>query len=197
MRIAEDNRPVPSPRPLLHFAWAVTFDTNRTIGGGMAAIELLRRRFQREGSLSGHDHAMIVAVSRFTPGTNLLAYTTGLGWRFHGFLGSLIALAGASLPGAIVIGVLAATVVRVDRYRAVQALLAAGAVLAAGLVLSSAWHLVRPYLDPSTRVRTAIIAAVSLTLFALGVTPVRVLLLMAVFGFVWPSPSSRERPQET
>ena len=55
-------------------------DVNRTVGGGMAAIELLRRSLTRRAGSTSGEHGVLVAVSRFTPGTNVLAYCAALGW---------------------------------------------------------------------------------------------------------------------
>jgi chromate transporter len=175
----EENSKVsrPSLRQLARF---VAFDVNRTIGGGYASMELLRRTFTSRGWLDADGHGLLVAVSRLTPGTNLLAYCVTLGWRAHGLGGSLIALAAASIPGSFVVFLLAATLVRVDRYPAVQALLAIGILAASGLVISSGWALIRPYLTHAWRWRAAIITAVAAASVTLDATPVRTLLVAAV-----------------
>ena len=152
----------------------------------MAAIEMLRRNFTARGWLDDGVHAVVVAVSRLTPGTNILAYCAALGWHFDELRGSLAAVTAASVPSAIVVLALSAAVVRLDRYRSVRAVLAAGAIVAAVLVLSSAWHLLRPYIGRADRVRTAVIATVVTALYALDLSPVRILLIAAAAGFAFP-----------
>ena len=131
--------PVPSERmsgrrvdgPSLHaLVAAVALDANRTVGGGLVSIELLRRRFTARGWLDAVSHGVFIAVSRFTPGTVVLAYCVMLGWRFHRWRGALLALAVASVPASLIVFALAATLARIDRYAAVRALLAVG-ILAA------------------------------------------------------------------
>jgi chromate transport protein ChrA len=100
--------------------------------------------------------------------------------------GSLTALVAASVPSAVIVCALSAALVRVDRYRSVEALLAVGALTAAALVFSSAWHLVRPYTGRPDRARAAAFVSLAFVLFALGFTPVRVLLAAAVAGFLTP-----------
>ena len=140
---------------LPELAWAVARDVNRTVGGGMASTELLRRTFVGRGWLDTYAHAVLLAVSRLTPGTNILAYCVALGWRSHRWRGSAAALVAASAPSALLIAALTAGVVRLDRHPAVQALLAIGTLVAALLILTSAWHLLRPYLARGTWPRTA------------------------------------------
>jgi chromate transporter len=174
----------------------VALDVNRTVGGGYASMELLRRRFTAHGWLDAASHALLLAASRFTPGTNILAYCALLGWRSHRTTGALAALSAASVPSSIVIAALAATLVRVDQYRAVQVVLAIGILVASVLVLSSAWTLLRPYLKAVFWRETLIVAIVSIASIALGATPVRTLLVAAVAGLLLPvrEPAKGLRP---
>jgi chromate transporter len=168
---------------LREIGWVVARDINRTVGGGNAAIELMRRTFAARGWIDAPGHALIVAVSRLTPGTNVLAYCTAAGWRLRGCRGSVAALVAASAPSSIIIFVLSAAVVRLVRYRAVQAALAIGMLIACVLVLASAWALLRPYVLGHRKVRVALFVAAALALYFAGLTPVRILLLAAAAGF--------------
>jgi chromate transporter len=169
----------------------IAYEANRTVGGGLVSIELLRRRFTASGWIDSAVHGVFIAVSRFTPGTVVLAYVVMLGWRFHRWRGALPALAAASIPGSLIVLGLAATLAEIDRYAAVQALLAVGILVAGVLVLGSAWYLIRPYLgEKDLRVRALVVGAVAVALVLLGATPVRVLLAAAVVSMVMPFPDS-------
>lgn len=180
---------------LLSFAWLVVRDVNRTLGGGQAAIELLRRRFTADGSIDDRDHEGLVAVSRLTPGTNILSYSVALGWSLHGWAGALLALAAASVPAALIVSAMVATLVRVDRYPLVRVALAIGVLVASALVFASAWALMRPYLRQSGWVRTAVVAALSCALLLAGLTPIRILLVGGLVGAVFGTPLARSRIQ--
>src|SRR6186713_2717798 len=121
---------MPSLRQL---AWIITRDVNRTVGGGMASMELLRRSFESRNWVDAPTHGLFVAVSRLTPGTNILAYCAAVGWRLQGWPGTMAALAAASIPASLVIFGLAATLVRLDRYPAVRVALSVGMFVAAVL----------------------------------------------------------------
>ena len=170
---------------LQELAAAVTVDVNKTLGGGYPAMELLRRRFVAHHWIGDAEHGLFTAISRVTPGTNVLAYCVMLGWNFYGWPGALIALAGGSIPASAIVYAFAITLAEIDRYAVVRALLALGILVASVLVFSSAWMLVRPYLATS-RVRVGLIAAVAIGLMAVGATPVRVLLVAAVVSAMLP-----------
>ena len=165
-------------------AWIVARDVNRTVGGGYAVMELLRRSFAARGWMTATTHGVIVAVSRLTPGTNMLAYCAAAGWRLRGWRGGLIALAAASVPSSIIIFAMSAALVRLIGYRAVQAALAVGMLVACVLVFSAAWTLLAPYLRGRMRVRVVAMLAFALALYAAGMTPVRILLVAAVAGLL-------------
>jgi chromate transporter len=165
-------------------AWVVLRDVNRTIGGGLAAMELLRRSAAREGWLDDRGHALLTAVSRLTPGTNVIAYCVGLGWAVGGWVGATVAMLASAVPAAVIIAALAATFVRIDRFAVVRVVIAVGVLLATVLVASSAWHLLKPYLNRAAAPRAVLVAAVVLALLLLGATPVRILLVAAAIGAV-------------
>ena len=177
-----------STRPTLwELGWIVARDVNRTVGGGLASMELLRRTFARAGWLDARGHALFVAVSRLTPGTNILAYCLMLGWRFERWPGALLALVASSLPASALVVGLMATLIRVDGYPVVRLLQAAGVLVATALVLLTSWHLIRPYARASAWVLPAVIASLAVVLMLLDVPPVRVLMVAAVVGFCLPA----------
>jgi chromate transporter len=147
-------------------------------------MELLRRTFIANGSLDEAGNAGLVAVSRLTPGTNILAYCVGLGWSLHRWAGALAAVTAASLPTSFVVCVLTIALVQIQDYPAVRMLLAIGVLVATVLVFSSAVSLLRPYVRRSALIRSAIVVAVAVAMLLADVTPVRILLLSAVLGAV-------------
>jgi len=164
--------------------WIVARDVNRTLGGGLASMELLRRTFIANGSLDEAGNAGLVAVSRLTPGTNILAYCVGLGWSLHRWAGALAAVAAASLPASLMVCVLTIALVRIQDYSLVRMMLAIGVLVATLLVFASAGSLLRPYVHRSALLRSAIVVVVAVAMLLADVTPVRILLLSAVLGAV-------------
>jgi chromate transporter len=170
--------------PLSKFTWIIFRDVNRTFGGGLASMELLRRTFIANSSMNDADNAGLVAVSRLTPGTNVLAYCVSLGWALHRGSGALLALVAAALPASVIVCVLTVALVRIHEYPAVRMLLAIAVLIATLLVLSSATSLLRPYVRRPALMHASIVASVAGVMIAAGVTPVRILLLSAMLGAV-------------
>ena len=147
-------------------------------------MELLRRTFIANGWIDEAGNAGLVAVSRLTPGTNILAYCVALGWALHRWAGALVAVVAASLPASLVVCVLAGALVRVQDHPIVRMLLAIGVLVATVLVLASAGSLLRPYARRHALRRSAVIAVVAAAMFLADVTPVRILLLSAALGVI-------------
>ena len=188
-------QPAPDTFTVRRLAWLVLRDVNGTIGGGLAAMELMRRSAAREGWLDQRGHALLTAVSRLTPGTNVIAYCAALGWLVSGWLGAAVALLASSLPASVIIIALAATLVRIDQYPVVRVIIAVGVLVATVLVAHSAWHLMRPYINRAAGPRAALIAAVVIALLAFGATPVRIFLVAAAIGALFgPSPAPASAP---
>lgn len=169
--------------------WLVFYDVNRTLGG-LASMELLRRSLGARGWMTDERHALFVAISRLTPGTNILAYCVALGWQLAHWRGALVALAAASIPASILIALLSATLAQIDQLPLVRAIIAIALIVATLLVLSTAWNLLRPYMKGTNAVRTGMIAAIVIVLVLMKVTPVRILLVAAAFGVVMASPAA-------
>ena len=145
-------------------------------------MELLRRTFTANGLLDQTGNASLIAVSRLTPGTNILAYCVGLGWSLHRWPGALAALVASSLPASLIICILTAAIVRIDRYPAARMILAVAVLAATLLVFSSAASLLRPYLRRPALVRASIVAIMPAAMLLADVTPVRILLVAAAAG---------------
>ena len=162
---------------------------NTTFGGGSATIATLHGQIVTEREwVSQQQFDLSYALSRLTPGTNLLAFSTAIGWLARGWSGALVVLFASSLPCSIM--AVALTVGYESLTHHPLALIALRGALAAavGIVAATAWTLIRPHI---TRVNWLNIAAFSIGAFLLAtvfhVAPIRILLLAAVVGAALPS----------
>lgn len=168
-------------------AWVVGRDVNWTIGGGVPTIEALRRALGRRGWITDVEHQQLFAASRVTPGTNLLAYCTAVGWHVRGLPGAIVALLAASVPCAIVSAVVMAMYGWLDASPTFAIVVAVGMTIALVLLFAGAWQLARPHLTRVNATRVMAILGVAIALQLAGVSPVWVLLVAALVGAIWPA----------
>jgi chromate transporter len=149
---------------------------------------VLRRSLVRRGWISDADHRQLYALSRLTPGTNLLAYCTAVGWHTRGPRGAIVAWLAASVPCSLI--ALGVTVLydRIAQSPTLALALLVATCIALVLLAASAWHLARPQLTWSAAPRSAVIILLTVGLVMLGSSPVTVLLAAAAVGALWPSP---------
>lgn len=161
---------------------------NTTFGGGSATIATLRGQLVgRHGWLDDAACELAYALSRLTPGTNLLAFCAGAGWLMRRWLGAAVALVAASLPCALLA---VAMVIGYDELIAsplFRAAMAGALAAAVAIVVATAWVFAEPHLRAAPW-KAVVIAAVVVAL-AVGArfSPLRILIVAAVIGLAWPA----------
>jgi chromate transporter len=157
---------------------------NSTFGGGTATIvEIERHIIDERAWLSRDESHLAFAICRLTPGTNLLAYCVGVGWRMRGLLGAIVALTTASLPCAAIAVALTHFFSTWTAHRLTTGALRAALAAAIGIMVGTARLMVRPYVARREYARTAAFATTALFLALSGtLTPFRVLAAAAVLG---------------
>lgn len=155
---------------------------NTTFGGGDPTIALLQRELTGRGWITREDFALAYSLARVTPGTNVLAFCAATGARVLGLGGAFAAVLAVTLPSAI----LAVLLTRgFETWRAHPwAMAALGGTVAAvsGMMWASVWLLVRPYLGWRVLLFTG---GAFLAAWKFHVTPVPVILIAALAGYVW------------
>jgi chromate transporter len=157
-----------------------------TFGGGgptVAAVEY--ETIDRRGWLTREQFRLAFALSRVTPGTNLLAFCAAVGWQVRGVVGSVAALVASSLPCSIVTVALTIFLEYWQGYRWAAIAIEGAAAAAIGIVAASCWHLIEPHMISGSRLRTVFLVIGALVLQGFDVSPVRILLLAAIVGAFW------------
>lgn len=158
-----------------------------TFGGGDATTASLQRELvANRGWLSEREFGACFAVSRITPGTNLLAFCTAVGWTLSGLRGALSALLLASIPGALLLMLMTWFYRTAISNPWVMSAIHAALAAAVGIMLAAVWTLLR---GPLRRhpLRTLAIALPALLLSLYGLlSPLQVLALAAGFGALVP-----------
>jgi chromate transporter len=160
---------------------------NLTFGGGEPTIAALQRELvtSREW-LAPEQYALAYSLARITPGTNVLAFCAGIAWSMLGWRGAAACLVAGTVPSAAIVVVLTRMLGVSAHYAMANIVLLAVLASAVGLMLASAWLLVRPQIKWTAWPRTVVLVTGSfLASWKLGLSPIVVLALGALIGFLW------------
>ena len=90
-----------------------------TFGGGYAMLPMIYREIEAFG-LPMKEFSDVVAISQMTPGPIAINAATYVGYRAAGFLGSVFATTGVSLPSFILVFIIAAVFNKFQKNKIVQ-----------------------------------------------------------------------------
>jgi chromate transporter len=168
-----------SPKPLLAFIRASCLHI-----GAAAAAASLRHDLVGRHQLTAHDIDAAYAVSRVTPGTNLLALYALLGHRLGGWRLALAAIAvGALLPASF--AVLIAYAYSHSTSPMVTAIMAGARAGGVAVFLGAAVRLLKPQLVAHRRTGVAFAVVAFLVVWMLPVSLFVVLLVSGAAGSLW------------
>ena len=165
---------------------------NTTFGGGPPIMAALEREFvEREKWLAYEDYALAFSLARVTPGTNVIAYCVGTGWRILGIPGAVVGAFSETIPSA------ALAVLMTQGYESwrsnpiVMAGIAATVAAVVGMMWSAVWALVAPHWrGVHGSFRAAVITGGAfLALWKFGITPLPIIGVAALAGLLWQEPA--------
>lgn len=154
-----------------------------TFGGGSATIAALEREIVEHERWLGRDRfSLCYALSRMTPGTNLLAFCVAAGVSIRGTFGALA----ASVPCSALAVALTVGFTDLGRTAWFQPFLNGVIAAAIGSLGTTALILLRPSWKRSLGVRTTTLLLLALTLnLAMNVSAITVLAVSALAGWFW------------
>jgi chromate transporter len=172
---------------IARLVWIFLRYANFTFGGGTATTAVIDQEIVERQKLVNRDTASLsYALARLTPGTNVLAYCTGIGWKMRGITGALSALIAASVPCSL-IAVLVTLLYESLIKRPSVVIAMHGAIAAAIAVMyATGWTIIRPLRESVTKTRLVVLASAAFVVSILGISPIQILLGAALVGYVLP-----------
>jgi chromate transporter len=163
---------------------------NTTFGGGDPTIAALQREFvDRRRALTPEQYGVVYALARITPGTNMLAFCAGAAWMLGGWLGAVLAVTVVTVPSAVIAVLLLKSFEELMHFPVAAAGIEAMVAAAVGLMFAASFLLIRPHLAPPKLLRTGVLAVAAFLLTWRGtLSPVQVLALAALAGYLWREP---------
>jgi chromate transporter len=161
---------------------------NFTLGGGSATTAVMHGQLvTKRRWLNDERFTLCFALGRLTPGTNLLAFCTGVGWLLRGAVGALVALLAASIPCAVMVIVLTALFRQWQDNNIAQAAIHGAVAAAVAITAKTSWTVARPIYKSGAHLRVALVGAAAFGLYVvLGVPAIYILLLAGAVGAFLP-----------
>ena len=139
-------------------AWVFARYANFTLGGGSATV-LHRELLDKRRWISSDDFTLCFALARLTPGTNLLAFCTGIGWRLQALSGAVVALLAASIPCTAIVVVATSLFSHWQENPWAQAALHGAVAAAVAITVKTCWTIAHPHFRGRARLRVVLVAA--------------------------------------
>lgn len=192
---AENGRPHPRPT-LAAIAAVFARYANTTFGGGSATIAVLKDQIlTRRAWIDDAEFHLNYALSRLTPGTNLLAFCTATGWTTRRWRGAVVALLASSLPCSVLAVVVTVFYAELHGSALFQAALRGALAAAVAIMVSTAWVFAEPHVKAVPRKALVIVPGATALSVLAHLSPVKILLLAAAAGIAWPIPQpTPDRP---
>ena len=161
---------------------------NFTLGGGSATTAVFHGQLvTKRHWLNDETFTLCFALGRLTPGTNLLAFCTGVGWTLRRLPGAIVALVAASIPCSLMVIVLTAVFRQWQDNSVAQAGIHGAVAAAVAITAKTSWTVARPIYRGGSRLRVALVGAAAFALYVgFGVPAIYILLLAAMLGAFMP-----------
>lgn len=165
---------------------------NLTLGGGSATTAVIHGEIVgKRRWVSEEQFALSFALGRLTPGTNLLAFCVDIGWILRRWAGAIVALLAASIPCTLIVVAITALFADWQENPYVQAAIRGAVAAAVAITVKTVWTIAHPHYKRGNRPRVVLIGVIAFALHAIvGLSPITVLLIAAIAGFLLPEPQS-------
>lgn len=179
---------------IARLVWIFLRYANFTFGGGTATTVVIDEEIVERKKLVSRDTTRLCyALARLTPGTNVLAYCAGIGWKMRGFSGALSALIAASVPCSL-FAVLVTVLYEVLIKRPMVMIAMQGAIAAAiAVIFATGWTIIRPLRQSVSKTRLVVLTSAAFVTSMLGVPPIQILLGAAILGCLLPTSVGGDR----
>ena len=186
--MAESDAASPAKPGLAEIADVFARYANFTLGGGSATTAVMHGQLvTRRHWVTDQQFSLCFALGRLTPGTNVLAFCTGIGWLLRGLPGAVVALLAASIPCTLIVVVITALFREWQSNMIAQAAIHGAVAAAVAITAKTSWTIAGPIYKSGARLRVLLIGAAAFGLYVgLGIPAIYVLLGAAVVGAALP-----------
>lgn len=162
---------------------------NFTFGGGSATSAVVHEEMVRNRRwLNDERFILSFALARVTPGTNVLACCTGLGWMLRKLPGAVVALLASSVPCSLIVVAMTVVLTNLPDNWITKTSIQGAVAAAVAITAKTGWTIAGPHFKAGTRWRVVVIGGTALALHAaFNVSAIYILLLAGVIGAFLPA----------
>lgn len=164
---------------------------NTTFGGGYVTIGMLGRELvDNRGWLARAKYDLAFALSRVTPGTNVLAFCAAVGSQLRGLPGAIAAVLAVTLPSALIALLFIYGFEAGKDNRIAMAAISGTVAAVAGMMWSTIWTILRPQIGGLIRNLQVlvIVGGAFLASWKFGITPLPIIGAGLLLGLLWKDP---------
>lgn len=160
-----------------------------TFGGGYAMISIIEGEvIRRKGWIEQKEFLNLLTLAQSAPGPIALNTSVFVGYKMYGYRGALSALLGVALPSFLIILFIAIFFVQFRYNPIVDAAFKGMRPAVVALIIA-------PILGFTKGMRwymMAVAAAVAMTIWYLGISPIYILVVAAFVGLLWAASRGKE-----
>ena len=155
-----------------------------TVGGGYAMIPLIEAEIvTKKGWVAKEDFLDLLAIAQSAPGVFAVNIAIFIGYRLRGVRGCLVTALGAILPSFLIILCIALFFLRFKENPTVEAIFKGIRPAVVALIAAPTFNLAKAAKINRYTVWIPIISA--LLIWLLGFSPIWIILLAGIGGYVW------------
>ncbi len=155
-----------------------------TIGGGYAMIPLIEEEVVKKKKwLSGSDFTDLMAIAQSAPGVFAVNMSIFIGYKLRGVKGSIITALGTILPSFLIILAIALFFQQFKEYRVVENIFKGIRPAVVALIAAPTFSVAKSSKINRRTIWIPIVGA--LMIWLLGVSPIYVIILAGVGGYLW------------
>lgn len=164
-----------------------------TIGGGYAMIPLIEAEIvTKKGWVTKEDFLDLLAIAQSAPGVFAVNIAIFIGYRLRGVRGCLVTALGAILPSFLIILCIALFFLRFKENPTVEAIFKGIRPAVVALIAAPTFNLAKAAKINRYTIWIPIISA--LLIWLLGFSPIWIILLAGIGGYVWNLKIKNHKP---
>ena len=156
-----------------------------TFGGGFVIVSLMKKKFVDELKwLEEEEMLDITAIAQSSPGPIPVNASVILGYRMHGVIGSLVAIAGTIIPPMVIISIISVFYTQFRENQAIAIALQVMRVGVAAVILDVVFNLANNVFNSKSKFYITLMFVAFIAAFFFDVSAMLIILICLTIGII-------------